>query len=362
MLGKFLDPLADKLIVNAVLVYMVALGRVPAWVVVVLIGRDLAVNGLRSIASAQGLVIAASDGGKIKTALQLVAIMLLLIHFRYPALGVGIPVDYHVAGLVAAVRVDGGIAVFRRASTCATSWRRRSSSRARRRDRGTRCAAASGRSRAPGRGAAGGVLAVGAGGRRGRHRARSGRRGARARRARRRAGGSGARRAGVGGGARGVGARRARRRRAGVPAAVGWFSYDLGRAFIGLPARAGDAVPALAAGRVSLSTTPSGCATRAAPRRSSRTTRRRRRRLAALLARPAPAAPRRSAWARSPPIIPDERGFSRRRARARIPAGGRRLPGEPVAPPVGDVHAGGGPRRSRWRRRCARAHRRRTRR
>jgi CDP-diacylglycerol--glycerol-3-phosphate 3-phosphatidyltransferase len=98
MLGKFLDPLADKLIVNAVLVYMVALARVPAWVVVVLIARDLAVNGLRSIASAQGLVIAASDGGKIKTAFQLVAIMLLLIHFRYPALGVGIQVDYHRAG------------------------------------------------------------------------------------------------------------------------------------------------------------------------------------------------------------------------------------------------------------------------
>jgi CDP-diacylglycerol---glycerol-3-phosphate 3-phosphatidyltransferase len=98
MLGKFLDPLADKLIVNAVLVYMVALARVPAWVVVVLIARDLAVNGLRSIASAQGLVIAASDGGKIKTAFQLVAVMLLLIHFRYPALGVGIQVDYHLAG------------------------------------------------------------------------------------------------------------------------------------------------------------------------------------------------------------------------------------------------------------------------
>src|SRR5436190_2616209 len=100
MLGKFLDPLADKLIVNAVLVYMVALGRVPAWVVVVLIGRDLAVNGLRSIASAQGLVIAASDGGKIKTALQLVAIMMLLIHFRYPALGTSIQVDYQRAGRV----------------------------------------------------------------------------------------------------------------------------------------------------------------------------------------------------------------------------------------------------------------------
>src|SRR3954469_18359893 len=99
MMGKFLDPLADKLIVNAVLVYMVALARVPAWVVVVLIARDLAVNGLRSIGSAQGLVIAASDGGKIKTAFQLVAIMLLLIHFSYPALGVRITVDYHVAGL-----------------------------------------------------------------------------------------------------------------------------------------------------------------------------------------------------------------------------------------------------------------------
>src|SRR5262245_12157721 len=99
MLGKFLDPLADKLIVNAVLVYMVALGRVPPWLVVVIIGRDLAVNGLRSIASAQGLVIAASDGGKIKTALQLVAIMLLLIHFKYPVLGGWIgPVDYHAAG------------------------------------------------------------------------------------------------------------------------------------------------------------------------------------------------------------------------------------------------------------------------
>ena len=106
VLGKFLDPLADKLIVTAVLVTMVALGRAPAWLVVVLIGRDLAINGLRSIASAQGLVIAASDGGKIKTALQLVAIMTMLIHFRYPLVGseilFGQPigVDYHRVGLM----------------------------------------------------------------------------------------------------------------------------------------------------------------------------------------------------------------------------------------------------------------------
>jgi CDP-diacylglycerol--glycerol-3-phosphate 3-phosphatidyltransferase len=99
-LGKFLDPLADKLTVNAVLVFMVALGRVPAWLVVVIIARDLAVNGLRSIASAQGLVISASDSGKIKTALQLVSIMMLLIYFRYPMLGTGKMIDYHLAGLI----------------------------------------------------------------------------------------------------------------------------------------------------------------------------------------------------------------------------------------------------------------------
>jgi CDP-diacylglycerol--glycerol-3-phosphate 3-phosphatidyltransferase len=100
MLGKFLDPLADKLIVTAILVFMVMLGRLHAWIVVVLIARDLTINGLRGIAAAEGMVIAASDGGKIKTALQLVAIGMLLIHFRYPVLGLGISVDYHSVGLI----------------------------------------------------------------------------------------------------------------------------------------------------------------------------------------------------------------------------------------------------------------------
>jgi CDP-diacylglycerol--glycerol-3-phosphate 3-phosphatidyltransferase len=99
VLGKFLDPLADKLIVTAVLVVMVGLGRVPAWIVIVMIARDLAVNGLRTVASAEGLVIAASDGGKVKTALQLVALMFLLVHFRYPVLGLDVSIDYHVAGM-----------------------------------------------------------------------------------------------------------------------------------------------------------------------------------------------------------------------------------------------------------------------
>jgi CDP-diacylglycerol--glycerol-3-phosphate 3-phosphatidyltransferase len=100
VLGKFLDPVADKLMVTAVMIFMVALGRVPAWLVVVLIARDLAVTGLRSIASSEGIVIAASRGGKIKTALQLVGLIMLLVHFPYPLLGLGITIDFNAAGLL----------------------------------------------------------------------------------------------------------------------------------------------------------------------------------------------------------------------------------------------------------------------
>jgi CDP-diacylglycerol--glycerol-3-phosphate 3-phosphatidyltransferase len=100
VLGKFLDPLADKLIVMAALVYLVGTGRAPAWLVVALLARELAVTGLRSIATTEGLIIAASQGGKTKTALQLVGILFLLVHFRYPLLGFpNVQVDYHVVGL-----------------------------------------------------------------------------------------------------------------------------------------------------------------------------------------------------------------------------------------------------------------------
>ncbi len=99
VLGKFLDPLADKLIVMAALVYLVAADRVRAWVVVVILMRELAITGLRSIASSEGLVIAASERGKEKTALQMVGILFLLVHFRHPILGTDVMVDYHVVGL-----------------------------------------------------------------------------------------------------------------------------------------------------------------------------------------------------------------------------------------------------------------------
>jgi len=83
VLGKFLDPLADKLLVMAVLVYMVPMGRMPEWAVVLLIAREISVTGLRSIASSEGVVIAAGDEGKSKTALQMVGILCLLLGYPY---------------------------------------------------------------------------------------------------------------------------------------------------------------------------------------------------------------------------------------------------------------------------------------
>ncbi len=97
--GKFMDPLADKLLVMATLVYMVLLGRIPAWIVVVLLGREISVTGLRSIASTEGVVIAASETGKWKTAIQMVGILLLVLHFPHAVLPwYPHPVDLNLAG------------------------------------------------------------------------------------------------------------------------------------------------------------------------------------------------------------------------------------------------------------------------
>jgi CDP-diacylglycerol--glycerol-3-phosphate 3-phosphatidyltransferase len=83
VLGKFLDPLADKLIVAATLVWLVPMGRIPAWAVVLLISREITITALRSIAGAEGLIIAAGDGGKVKTALQMVGIIFLVLGYPY---------------------------------------------------------------------------------------------------------------------------------------------------------------------------------------------------------------------------------------------------------------------------------------
>ncbi len=83
VLGKFMDPLADKLIVMASLIWLVPLGRVPAWVVVVILGREITITGLRSVAASEGVVISAGQEGKTKTALQMVGIIAILLGFPY---------------------------------------------------------------------------------------------------------------------------------------------------------------------------------------------------------------------------------------------------------------------------------------
>jgi CDP-diacylglycerol--glycerol-3-phosphate 3-phosphatidyltransferase len=82
-LGQLLDPLADKLIVSAALIMLIPLGRVPAWMVVVIIGRELAITGLRSVAVSEGKIISASELGKKKMVFQIVAILGLLLHYEY---------------------------------------------------------------------------------------------------------------------------------------------------------------------------------------------------------------------------------------------------------------------------------------
>jgi CDP-diacylglycerol--glycerol-3-phosphate 3-phosphatidyltransferase len=87
-LGKFLDPLADKILVNSALIMLVQNAWVPGWAAVLIIGRDTLVTGLRAVAAKEGVVIAADRHGKFKTVLLIVAVDILLLHYDLP----GIPV------------------------------------------------------------------------------------------------------------------------------------------------------------------------------------------------------------------------------------------------------------------------------
>lgn len=92
--GKFLDPLADKLLISAALIMLIPHGRVPAWMAFVIIGREIAVTGLRAILTEEGVVMPAGQIGKFKTGFQVGAIIPLLVHYTY------FNIDFHIVGTI----------------------------------------------------------------------------------------------------------------------------------------------------------------------------------------------------------------------------------------------------------------------
>jgi len=91
--GQFLDPVADKILVTAALILLVEIGRIPGWIAIVIVSREIAVTGLRAIAASQGIVIAPSPLGKIKTVTQVIAIIALLLN-NYPFSFINFPFAY----------------------------------------------------------------------------------------------------------------------------------------------------------------------------------------------------------------------------------------------------------------------------
>jgi CDP-diacylglycerol--glycerol-3-phosphate 3-phosphatidyltransferase len=109
-LGKFMDPLADKLLVSAALIMLIPLGRVPAWMAFIIVGRELAVTGLRGLAA--GIILAPDRWGKAKTLLQMVALTALILHYPYDG------IDFHGLGiwllwLALIATVASGVSYFR---------------------------------------------------------------------------------------------------------------------------------------------------------------------------------------------------------------------------------------------------------
>lgn len=84
--GKFMDPLADKLLVCSAMICLVELGRLPAWICIIIIAREFAISGFRLIASDKGVVIAANMWGKTKTVSQMAMVILMIANFDIPAI------------------------------------------------------------------------------------------------------------------------------------------------------------------------------------------------------------------------------------------------------------------------------------
>ena len=94
VLGKFLDPLADKILVCVTMIMLIPMERIPSWIVVIIIVREMAVTGLRSIAINEGVVIQAGSLGKHKTIFQSVALLGLCLHYEH------FNINFHTVGMV----------------------------------------------------------------------------------------------------------------------------------------------------------------------------------------------------------------------------------------------------------------------
>jgi len=95
--GRFLDPIADKVLVASSLIMLIALGRVQAWIVMLIISREVAVSALRATTKTWDTTLKPSRVGKLKTVFQFAAIVPLIVHYEYSML---IPIDFHLLGTV----------------------------------------------------------------------------------------------------------------------------------------------------------------------------------------------------------------------------------------------------------------------
>lgn len=109
--GKFMDPLADKLLITGAFVVLIQLGRIAAWIVFVILAREFAVTGLRSLAAAQNVIIAASSYGKIKTVTQIIAIAVLFLG-NYPFSLLKLPMDMIMVYAALIVTILSGLDYF----------------------------------------------------------------------------------------------------------------------------------------------------------------------------------------------------------------------------------------------------------
>lgn len=139
--GTLLDPIADKMLISAALIALVQVRQIPAWMAILIIGREFAVTGLRSIAAAEGYTIKASDLGKTKTVTQVIAVSLILISIHWPQLrsfamfSMWVVVGFGVASAIGYFqkfwrKVDESIKVSRRRELLLEERRRRRNLRA----------------------------------------------------------------------------------------------------------------------------------------------------------------------------------------------------------------------------------------